>query len=545
MRSKSLKNSRSDIKVYERASDINKQKLAHFKVLSSRNKEKMQNILNKMVLIRDSMMRSTNNIDYQALNTLNSFGKKMSNNLRRRIQFSNNIIKIYSDDEKLMDTNLMIKQNKSKTSFQISKEKIELKDFDGEFDLTKNCFKKKSDKRKNEKYLKISKQMRKLRKLKGEILMKDHKKKYSINKTFEPKKEVSANIFLREETKNIDAKSRYLNCFKPKILDSNIYSLTDIKKPLSSNKRIIFPNSLSQNDNIRQISQPILSFNNTKTNTTYLNSELYNSHYSNLSNNNTNNSSTKNNSRNIKSKFLSENRLFSGNVTLSNNYESNSFSRRKKNKAKLLFNYISNIENLAIQKGNELKKQYPIKSQNLEELEKSNSMNISEVSNNSSVDIKKINKEFGFDPNDFKLHSLNEQLMVAKNAQKVIRKIDGFGKEILNYAIKKMFYDDLRLNNKFYMDSLYERKLNKIKIDKEIKKLGTQALSLEKQFSSNGTIVPKNEKREILKILKGIDKKKWSSESLNDLIRRYHVFKSIHGKILKISKEKPRKILSE
>ena len=545
MRSKSLKNSRSDIKVYERASDINKQKLAHFKVLSSRNKEKMQNILNKMVLIRDSMMRSTNNIDYQALNTLNSFGKKMSNNLRRRIQFSNNIIKIYSDDEKLMDTNLMIKQNKSKTSFQISKEKIELKDFDGEFDLTKNCFKKKSDKRKNEKYLKISKQMRKLRKLKGEILMKDHKKKYSINKTFEPKKEVSANIFLREETKNIDAKSRYLNCFKPKILDSNIYSLTDIKKPLSSNKRIIFPNSLSQNDNIRQISQPILSLNNTKTNTTYLNSELYNSHYSNLSNNNTNNSSTKNNSRNIKSKFLSENRLFSGNVTLSNNYESNSFSRRKKNKAKLLFNYISNIENLAIQKGNELKKQYPIKSQNLEELEKSNSMNISEVSNNSSVDIKKINKEFGFDPNDFKLHSLNEQLMVAKNAQKVIRKIDGFGKEILNYAIKKMFYDDLRLNNKFYMDSLYERKLNKIKIDKEIKKLGTQALSLEKQFSSNGTIVPKNEKREILKILKGIDKKKWSSESLNDLIRRYHVFKSIHGKILKISKEKTRKILSE
>ena len=508
MRSKSLKNSRSDIKVYERASDINKQKLAHFKVLSSRNKEKMQNILNKMVLIRDSMMRSTNNIDYQALNTLNSFGKKMSNNLRRRIQFSNNIIKIYSDDEKLMDTNLMIKQNKSKTSFQISKEKIELKDFDGEFDLTKNCFKKKSDKRKNEKYLKISKQMRKLRKLKGEILMKDHKKKYSINKTFEPKKEVSANIFLREETKNIDAKSRYLNCFKPKILESNIYSLTDIKKPLSSNKRIIFPNSLSQNDNIRQISQPILSLNNTKTNTTYLNSELYNSHYSNLSNNNTNNSSTKNNSRNIKSKFLSENRLFSGNVTLSNNYESNSFSRRKKNKAKLLFNYISNIENLAIQKGNELKKQYPIKSQNLEELEKSNSMNISEVSNNSSVDIKKINKEFGFDPNDFKLHSLNEQLMVAKNAQKVIRKIDGFGKEILNYAIKKMFYDDLRLNNKFYMDSLYERKLNKIKIDKEIKKLGTQALSLEKQFSSNGTIVPKNEKREILKILKGIDKKK-------------------------------------
>ena len=88
-------------------------------------------------------------------------------------------------------------------------------------------------------------------------------------------------------------------------------------------------------------------------------------------------------------------------------------------------------------------------------------------------------------------------------------------------------------------------KLNKIKIDKEIKKLGTQALSLEKQFSSNGTIVPKNEKREILKILKGIDKKKWSSESLNDLIRRYHVFKSIHGKILKISKEKTRKILSE
>jgi hypothetical protein len=135
--------------------------------------------------------------------------------------------------------------------------------------------------------------------------------------------------------------------------------------------------------------------------------------------------------------------------------------------------------------------------------------------------------------------------MVAKNAQKVIRKIDGFGKEILNYAIKKMFYDDLRLNNKFYMDSLYERKLNKIKIDKEIKKLGTQALTLEKEFSSHGSIVPKNEKREVLKILKAINSKKWSNESLNDLIRRYHVFKNINGKILKISKEKPRKILSE
>ena len=549
MRSKSLKNSRSEIKVYERASDINRQKLAHFKVLSSRNKEKMQNILNKMVLIRDSMMRSTNNIDFQALHALNYFGKKMSNNLKRRIQFSNNIIKIYGDDEKLMETNLMIKKNKSKTNLNISKEKKDLKDFDGEFDLIKNCFKKKSDRRKNEKYLQISKQMRKLRKLKGEILMKDHKKKYSINKTFEPKKEVSTNIFLREDNKNMDAKSRYLNCFKPKILDLNMYSLTDIKKPLSSNKRILFPNSLSQNNNIRQISQPILSFNNNNnTNTTNLNSELYNSHYSTSSCNFTNNSSikNKNNSRNLKSKFLSDYRPFSGNVTLTNNnYESNFNSKRERKKAKFLFNYISNIENLAIQKGNELKKQYPIKSQNLEELEKSNSMNISEESNNSYLDIKKINKEFGFDPNDFKLHTLNEELMVAKNAQKVIRKIDGFGKEILNYAIKKMFYDDLRLNNKFYMDSLYERKLNKIKIDKEIKKLGTQALTLEKEFSSHGSIVPKNEKREVLKILKAINSKKWSNESLNDLIRRYHVFKNIHGKILKISKEKPRKILSE
>ena len=209
----------------------------------------------------------------------------------------------------------------------------------------------------------------------------------------------------------------------------------------------------------------------------------------------------------------------------------------------MLFNYISNIENLAIQKGNELKKQYPIKSQNLEEIEKSNSMNVSEESNNSYLDIKKINKEFGFDPNDFKLHILDEKLMVAKNAQKVIRKIDGFGKEILNYSIKKMFYDDLRLNNKFYMDSLYERKLNKIKIDKEIKKLGIQALTLEKEFSSHGNIIPKNERREVLKILKAIDSKKWSNESLNDLIRKYHVFKSIDGKILKISKS--RKCLSE
>ena len=543
MRSKSLKNSRSDIKVYERASDINKQKLAHFKVLSSRNKEKMRNILNKMVLIRDSMMRSTTNIDYQALHTLNSFGKKMSNNLKRRIQFSNNIIKIYGDDEKLMDMDLMIKRNKTKSILNINKEKKDLKDFDQEFDLTKNCLKKKSDKKKNEKYLIMSKQMRKLRKLKGEILMKDHKKKYSINKTFEPKKEVSANIFLREDNKNMDAKSRYLNCFKPKILDLNIYSLTDIKKPLSPNKKILFPNSLSQNSNIRQESQPILSLNN-NTNTTNLNSELYNSNYSTLSCNNTNNSPLKNISRNLKTKFLTDNRPFSGNITLSNNnYEPNSFSNRKKNKAKYLFNYISNIENIAIEKGNELKKQYPIKSQNLEEIEKSNSMNVSEESNNSYLDIKKINKEFGFDPNDFKLHILDEKLMVAKNAQKVIRKIDGFGKEILNYSIKKMFYDDLRLNNKFYMDSLYERKLNKIKIDKEIKKLGIQALTLEKEFSSHGNIIPKNERREVLKILKAIDSKKWSNESLNDLIRKYHVFKSIDGKILKISKS--RKCLSE
>jgi hypothetical protein len=133
MRSKSLKNSRSDIKVYERASDINKQKLAHFKVLSSRNKEKMRNILNKMVLIRDSMMRSTTNIDYQALHTLNTFGKKMSNNLKRRIQFSNNIIKIYGDDEKLMDMDLMIKRNKTKSILNINKEKKNLKNFNKKF----------------------------------------------------------------------------------------------------------------------------------------------------------------------------------------------------------------------------------------------------------------------------------------------------------------------------------------------------------------------------------------------------------------------------
>ena len=520
---KNLKSSRSDIKVFERHSDINKQKLARFKVLSSRNKENMKNILDNMILIRDSMMRSTTKLDFKALHTVNAFGKNMSNNLKRRIQFSNDIIRIYSDDEKLMNIGLVYKKNKSNYSNNSKREKIELNDLKDEFDLTKDCFKKKSERRKNEKYLKSLKQMRKLRKLKGEILMKDHKKKYSINKTFEPKKEVSSNKFYRDDNKNADAKSRYLDCFKPKILD-NYYSLTDIK---TKKKKITLFNSQNQlNDN-----------------KTLLNNNTINSHYSTLNNTNISDNQI---SKNFKLKLLNENRPFS-----SLNSNNNSFlkvknsNNNKKSKAKKLYNYISTIENIAISNGNEITRNYPIKNEKIEEIEKSNSENISEISNNSNLDIKKINKDFGFNPNDFKLQSLNEENMVAKNAQKVIRKIDNFGKEILNYAIKKMFYDDLRLNNKFYMDSLYERKLNKIKTDKEIKKLGIQALSLEKKYSSHGNIVPKNEKREILKILKDEDKKKWSDDYLKDLIRKCNVLKSIHGKIIKIEKDKSRKCLSD
>ena len=155
---KNLKSSRSDIKVFERHSDINKQKLARFKVLSSRNKENMKNILDNMILIRDSMMRSTTKLDFKALHTVNAFGKNMSNNLKRRIQFSNDIIRIYSDDEKLMNIGLVYKKNKSNYSNNSKREKIELNDLKDEFDLTKDYFKKKSERRKNEKYLKSLKQ---------------------------------------------------------------------------------------------------------------------------------------------------------------------------------------------------------------------------------------------------------------------------------------------------------------------------------------------------------------------------------------------------
>ena len=70
-------------------------------------------------------------------------------------------------------------------------------------------------------------------------------------------------------------------------------------------------------------------------------------------------------------------------------------------------------------------------------------------------------------------------------------------------------------------------------------------MSLEKKYSSHGNIVPKNEKREILKILKDEDKKKWSDDYLKDLIRKCNVLKSIHGKIIKIEKDKSRKCLSD
>ena len=122
---------------------------------------------------------------------------------------------------------------------------------------------------------------------------------------------------------------------------------------------------------------------------------------------------------------------------------------------------------------------------------------------------------------------MDEHEIAKENAKKVLAILDDEGRKILKEIINKMIYDDNRLNKKYVMDSLYERKLFKIRTMKEFSMVAQQSVALDKQLKDEEKNNEQEEK-EVMNIIRDILQMKYDNE--NDLkasILRCNVLKRV------------------
>ena len=95
---------------------------------------------------------------------------------------------------------------------------------------------------------------------------------------------------------------------------------------------------------------------------------------------------------------------------------------------------------------------------------------------------------------------------------------------ILDKAIHELFYQDRRLNKKYYGLSFYEKKMAKIKREEEFKKIGNKTSLLEKKLDKDqilSNILPKDE--EIIKLF--YDKKEDINYDIEQLYEKSKILK--------------------
>ena len=129
------------------------------------------------------------------------------------------------------------------------------------------------------------------------------------------------------------------------------------------------------------------------------------------------------------------------------------------------------------------------------------------------VNINKINNDFKFS----KKEDINETELIKENAKKVKAIMDKKCSKILDGVINKIYYQDQKLNKKYFGLSSYEKKLMKIKRENDIKKISNDHVLMEKIIERDKILdifVPEND--EIIKIIKE-DKK-----NLNDSIEKIY-----------------------
>ena len=527
----------------------NKIKYNRFNSLSSRISENMDLLVNSMTNICEAMIHSSSNLDFQAVNSLSKSGLHTSNSLKKSIQLSYNIIDNY-DDEDYIEKDVYtpkylqeIKEFKSKKTKKKKKNKNEKEDFD--FDLVKNIIDKKKKKvyslfKYNRKYNKL----KKLNKLKAEIIMGEQRKKFTLKQKFEEPSNTDRFNFNRTANEKFDyseIKSKYMDIYtknpnkKYKDNSLNILSLS-IK---NGNPTKIYNND----NNISTFKEKRISSGfkrNNKNNNSFknLNSDIFQNTQISTTVNTTNNSMISNNKNNTSISFrlrpFSSNSFKTRKVDQSNN--KNIKKAFNKQLRRNIINYIKSIQFDANKESFLLNQNYDLNSKINKNIEHKRKIKSFFDKKEEHFDINKINKEFGFDTNrknDNKNKILiDEEEIAQKYAERVSNYLNDKGKKILNEIIKKIKYDEKRLNKNYLTESLYDKRLIRLKMEDEFKLVSRESLALEKEleekFNADNESIDRVQHREILNIIHEIIKKEWNDiDNLKEHMLRDKVMKKI------------------
>ena len=527
----------------------NKIKYNRFNSLSSRISENMDLLVNSMTNICEAMIHSSSNLDFQAVNSLSKSGLHNYNTLKKSIQLSYNIINNY-DDENYIEKDVYtpknlqeIKEFKSKKTKKKKKNKNEKEDFD--FDLVKNIIDKKKKKvyslfKYNRKYNKL----KKLNKLKAEIIMGEQRKKFTLKQKFEEPSNTDRFNFNRTTNEKFDyseIKSKYMDIYtknpnkKYKDNSLNILSLS-IK---NGNPTKIYNND----NNISTFKEKRISSGfkrNNKNNNSFknLNSDIFQNTQISTTVNTTNNSMISNNKNNTSISFrlrpFSSNSFKTRTVDQSNN--KNIKKAFNKQLRRNIINYIKSIQFDANKESFLLNQNYDLNSKINKNIEHKRKIKSFFDKKEEHFDINKINKEFGFDTNrknDNKNKILiDEEEIAQKYAERVSNYLNDKGKKILNEIIKKIKYDEKRLNKNYLTESLYDKRLIRLKMEDEFKLVSRESLALEKEleekFNDDNESIDRVQHREILNIIHEIIKKEWNDiDNLKEHMLRDKVMKKI------------------
>lgn len=136
------------------------------------------------------------------------------------------------------------------------------------------------------------------------------------------------------------------------------------------------------------------------------------------------------------------------------------------------------------------------------------------------IDIKKINKFFKFSNRE----EVEAEKIVKENANKVKNNMDKRCNKILDSIINELFFEENRLNKKYYGLSSYEKKIIKIKRDEYFKKLSNESVLLEKKLEREHIMSMFSYKdADIIKLLK--EKKVTLMDQIDELYFKYKALK--------------------
>lgn len=573
---------------YNRCVTFSGKRYSRLQTFSRKSNRQINELIKTMSSICSTMLRSHG--DTLAERQIGSSALMASSRLHNSIKLNQNIIKQYDiqnhNDKFLSYENInefkssgkSLTHSKNKQSQQLPKEESDNDDNFEMFEGTED----EQEKALNMMYEKKFKEITKLQKLKGEILMMEQKKKYALNKKYEAPKQYKDSYFLRDAPSKL---SLQLKNIKPKYMKYNTLNTTESKASSSSqtrNNKNNLDNNNSMMYNYYMLSPSLstlpsssrptskttksklskrLNFNcintniNTNTNTTTI-SNINSTHEHSNINTNTNASTsplkndllltrttlTKSNSLKHRNKPpLSATILNTSNNNNNNNNYNKLFNTISNRKSKLtlkkqkripqtFLNKVKTIHVKAYEQNTKIKNEIDKSRHQFQEFKKYRGVIPTTSSNKSEIDINKINDEFNFKnkrKESFDYKNIDDVTIIKQNADKVRKHLDKKCGIILTGIVNQILYYQKILNKKMYLDSKYERRLLTLRLKKDFKKVCDETIAIEKQLIGEG-VEPPNERDAIISMITELIKTKENSyEELLDLKRKKNVMRDI------------------